>query len=119
MQRQNNGSRFGIIFVITFLALASATLVFAQTTETKTPDVASSVGPNPIGNEAIALTKAEILTDTMGANFGPYTTQVTKAVRQSWYSILPPSVYPPMRKQGKVSIEFVILKPQGSPKTGQ
>jgi TonB family protein len=95
---------------IAVLAFASTSLVFAQTTEAKQPDVSGSVSPNPIGNEAIALTKAEILTDAMGANLGPYITQVTEAVRQNWYSILPPSVYPPMRKQGKLSIEFVILK---------
>jgi len=95
---------------IAVLALASASLVFAQAREAKTPDVASSVGPNRVGSEAIALTNAEILSDTLGANLGPYMTQVSKAVRQSWYSILPPSVYPPTRKQGKLSIEFVILK---------
>jgi TonB family protein len=95
---------------IAVLALASASLVVAQTPEAKTPDVASSVGPNPVGSEAIALTQAEILSDTLGANLGPYMTQVTKTVRQNWYSILPPSVYPPMRKQGKLAIEFVILR---------
>jgi TonB family protein len=95
---------------IAVLALASASLAFGQTTGAKTPDVASSVGPSPIGNEAIAITKAEILTDAIGANLGPYMTQITEAVRRNWNSILPPSVYPPLRKQGKLSIEFVILK---------
>ena len=36
--------------------------------------------------------------------------EVLQVVRQNWYSIMPPSVYPPIRKQGKLSIEFVILK---------
>jgi TonB family protein len=61
-------------------------------------------------NAAKALDQAEILTDTMGVDFGPYLTRVLQVVRQNWYSIMPPSVYPPIRKQGKLSIEFVILK---------
>jgi TonB family protein len=54
--------------------------------------------------------QAEILTDTMGVDFGPYMTRIVKTVRQSWYNVIPPSVYPPVNKQGKVAIEFVIQK---------
>jgi TonB family protein len=57
-----------------------------------------------------ALDQAEILTDTMGVDFGPYLTRITQIVRQNWYSIMPDSVKPPILKQGKLSIEFVILK---------
>jgi TonB family protein len=57
-----------------------------------------------------ALQQAEILTDTMGVDFGPYITRIVQIVRQNWYNILPPSVYPPILKQGKLSIEFVIQK---------
>ncbi len=59
---------------------------------------------------ARALDQAEILTDTMGVDFGPYLTRITQIVRQNWYSLMPPSVYPPILKQGKLAIEFVILK---------
>jgi len=59
---------------------------------------------------AKALDQAEILTDTMGVDFGPYLTRVLQVVRQNWYAIMPESVYPPIRKQGKLAIEFVILK---------
>jgi TonB family protein len=59
---------------------------------------------------AKALDQAEILTDTMGVDFGPYLTRITQIVRQNWYSLMPPSVYPPILKQGKLAIEFVILK---------
>jgi TonB family protein len=57
-----------------------------------------------------ALGPAEILTDTMGVEFGPYLTRVVQVVKQNWYTLMPPSVYPPILKQGKLSIEFVILK---------
>jgi TonB family protein len=57
-----------------------------------------------------ALAPAEILTDTMGVDFGPYLTRVVQVVKANWYSIMPPSVFPPIRKQGKLAIEFSILK---------
>jgi TonB family protein len=56
------------------------------------------------------LDQAEILTDTMGVDFGPYLARITQVVRSNWYHLLPESVYPPIRKQGKLAIEFVILK---------
>jgi TonB family protein len=65
---------------------------------------------SPGRSGAKALDQAEILTDTMGVDFGPYLTRVVAIVKQNWYNIMPPSVYPPIFKQGKVAIEFVILK---------
>jgi TonB family protein len=65
---------------------------------------------SPGRSGAKALDQAEILTDTMGVDFGPYLTRVVQIVKQNWYSIMPPSVYPPIFKQGKLAIEFVILK---------
>ncbi|MGA9354063.1 MAG: TonB family protein [Terriglobales bacterium] len=57
-----------------------------------------------------AMAPAEILTDTLGVDFGPYLTRVVQVVKANWYNIMPPSVYPPIRKQGKLAIEFTILK---------
>ena len=57
-----------------------------------------------------ALAPAEILTDTMGVDFGPYMTRIVQIVKQNWYTLMPPSVYPPIRKQGKLALEFVIMK---------
>jgi TonB family protein len=59
---------------------------------------------------AKALDQAEILTDTLGVDFGPYLTRVVQEVKEHWYQIMPESVYPPIYKQGKLAIEFVILK---------
>jgi TonB family protein len=59
---------------------------------------------------AKAMDQAEILTDTMGVDFGPYLTRITQIVRQNWYHLMPESVGPPIFKQGKLAIEFVILK---------
>jgi TonB family protein len=65
---------------------------------------------SPGRSGAKALDQAEILTDTMGVDFGPYLTQIVQIVKQNWYILMPPSVYPPILKQGKLAIEFVILK---------
>jgi len=106
--------------LVGIVVLATSSVVFAQTTETKPPDVGSSgatksqssatPAPNPCQSGARALDQAEILTDTMGVDFGPYLTRVVQIVKQNWYNLMPPSVYPPRLQQGKLSIEFVILK---------
>ncbi len=65
---------------------------------------------SPGRSGAKALDQAEILTDTMGVDFGPYLARIVAIVKQNWYDLMPPSVYPPIYKQGKLAIEFVILK---------
>jgi hypothetical protein len=52
------------------------------------------------------LAPAEILTDTMGVDFGPYMTRIVQIMKQNWILGLPPSAYPPIFKQGKLRIEF-------------
>jgi outer membrane biosynthesis protein TonB len=65
---------------------------------------------SPGRSGAKALDQAEILTDTMGVDFGPYLTRVVQIVKQNWYTLMPPSVYPPIFMQGKLALEFVIMK---------
>jgi len=52
----------------------------------------------------------EILSDTMGVDFGPYLERVLQDVKQNWYAIIPDVARPPLMKRGKVSIQFAILK---------
>jgi TonB family protein len=52
----------------------------------------------------------DILSDTMGVDFGPYLSRVLSEVKRNWISVLPEEALPPLMKQGKVAIEFVILK---------
>ncbi len=58
---------------------------------------------------------AEILSDTMGVNFGPYMQRVIAATYRSWLPLIPESARPPLDKSGKVGIEFRI-NPDGSVK---
>ena len=52
----------------------------------------------------------EILSDTMGVDFGPYLQRVLHDVRMNWYNLIPEVARPPLMKKGRVSIQFVILK---------
>jgi TonB family protein len=53
---------------------------------------------------------AEILSDTMGVDFGPYMQRVIAATYRSWIPLIPESARPPLNKSGKVGIEFIIAK---------
>lgn len=57
-----------------------------------------------------AVGPLDVLSDTMGVDFGPYLSRVLHDVRENWYRIIPESAQAPMRKKGKVSLEFAILK---------
>jgi outer membrane biosynthesis protein TonB len=49
----------------------------------------------------------EVLTDTMGVDFGPYLNRVLYDVRERWYQLIPESA---SFKRGWVTIDFVIMK---------
>jgi TonB family protein len=63
-----------------------------------------------LGNGASTNGQMEILSDTMGVDFGPYLNRVVQVVRQNWYILIPEVARPPIMKQGKVAIEFAIMK---------
>jgi TonB family protein len=52
----------------------------------------------------------DILSDTMGVDFGPYLARVLHDVRQSWYQLIPEIARAPLMKKGRVAIEFAIMK---------
>jgi TonB family protein len=55
----------------------------------------------------------DVLSDTMGVDFGPYIERVIYDTKRAWYPIIPESARPPLDKQGKVLIRFKIL-PDGT-----
>jgi TonB family protein len=57
----------------------------------------------------------EILSNTMGVNFGPYMRRVIEATYRSWIPIIPESARPPLDKQGRTGVRFKIY-PDGSVK---
>lgn len=52
----------------------------------------------------------DILSDTMGVDFAPYLSRVKQQVQTNWWNIIPEVARPPLMKQGRVVIEFVIMK---------
>ena len=57
-----------------------------------------------------AIGPLDVLSDTMGVDFGPYLSRVLHDVRENWYNLIPEIARAPLMKRGKVSIEFAILK---------
>jgi TonB family protein len=52
----------------------------------------------------------DILSDTMGVDFGPYLSRIRQEIYKHWYAVMPPSAFPPLAKKGIVMIEFAIMK---------
>ena len=52
----------------------------------------------------------DILSDTLGVDFGPYLSRVLEDVRRNWYNLIPEEARSPLFKQGKLAIQFVIDK---------
>ena len=59
---------------------------------------------------AQAVGQLDVLSDTMGVDFGPYLARVLHDVKMNWYNLIPEAARAPLMKKGKVSIEFAILK---------
>jgi TonB family protein len=73
-----------------------------------TPSGDYGLGRTPSGGKI--KSDMDVLSDTMGVDFGPYLSRVVQAVRMNWYTLIPEAAQPPLLKKGKVSIEFAILK---------
>jgi outer membrane biosynthesis protein TonB len=67
-------------------------------------------GLGPGGNSGKVLGNMEVLSDTMGVDFGPYLARVLDNVRRNWYLLIPESARAPIMKKGKLSIIFYIMK---------
>ena len=67
-------------------------------------------GPAPTAQSTNLRNNYDVLSDTMGVDFGPYLNRALAEVREHWYEIIPEEARSPLMKQGKVSIQFVIMK---------
>ena len=67
-------------------------------------------GLSGTGSQAARRSNVDVLSDTMGVNFGPYLSHILRSVRANWYSRIPESARAPLMKKGQVSIQFDILK---------
>jgi len=72
--------------------------------------VGGDYGEGPTPQNTKLHSDLEILSDTMGFDFDPYLRRVIAAIRENWYNIIPEEARAPLRKQGKLTIYFVIQK---------
>lgn len=55
----------------------------------------------------------DVLSDTMGVDFGPYISMIILDTKRAWYPIIPEEARPPIDKQGRVLVRFKIM-PNGT-----
>ncbi|MGH6629336.1 MAG: TonB family protein, partial [Burkholderiales bacterium] len=67
-------------------------------------------GLGPGASQGRVRSEYDVLSDTMGVDFGPYLARVLQSVRTNWYNLIPEVARAPLMKSGKVTIEFAILK---------
>jgi TonB family protein len=72
-------------------------------------------GQNAPSQHSAMAVGPDILSDTLGVDFGPYMRRVIAATYRSWIPIIPESARPPLDKQGRVGVRFKIY-PDGSVK---
>jgi outer membrane biosynthesis protein TonB len=72
-------------------------------------------GQNAPSQHSAMAVGPDILSDTMGVDFGPYMRRVVQATYRSWIPLIPESARPPLDKQGRVGVRFKIY-PDGSVK---
>ena len=59
-----------------------------------------------------ANTGLEVLSDTLGVDFGPYIKRLLLLVKAAWYPLIPEETRPPLNKEGTTLIRFRI-EPDG------
>jgi outer membrane biosynthesis protein TonB len=59
---------------------------------------------------------AEILSDTLGVDFGPYMAHIIRETQHTWDPLVPEAARPPLLKRGIVQIQFIIM-PDGRVKS--
>ncbi len=79
----------------------------AKTAAVAPADGVNNVAPQPAAEKQGGI---EILSDTMGVDFGPYVKRLHYTVQTHWTPLIPASALSPEKKQGFVVIEFSIKK---------
>ena len=52
----------------------------------------------------------EIMSDTLGVDFGPYLQRVLWTIKKNWYNLIPEVARPPIMKRGSLILHFSIMK---------
>lgn len=62
----------------------------------------------PVAHEGLN-TGVDVLSDTMGVDFGPYLKRIIREIYNTWLPLIPEEAQPPLNKQGETLIRFTIL----------
>jgi TonB family protein len=62
----------------------------------------------PVAHQGLN-TGVEVLSDTMGVDFGPYLRRILGDIKRTWLPLIPEEARPPLNKQGQTLIRFTIL----------
>lgn len=60
------------------------------------------------GRNGAGMDGVQILSDTLGTDFGPYIKRLLRILRASWYPLIPEETMPPLNKEGWTLIRFTI-----------
>ena len=66
----------------------------------------------PVAHQGIN-TGVDVLSDTMGVDFGPYLNKLIREIYNNWIPLIPEEARPPLNKSGETLIRFTIL-PNGT-----
>lgn len=67
-------------------------------------------GVGPTQQQTKLRSDYDVLSDTLGVDFGPYLARVLHDIRENWFNLIPEEARAPLMKTGQVSIEFAIQK---------
>jgi TonB family protein len=79
-----------------------------STIDQEPPAVESNEKPHP--EPGANHRPIDILSDTGGVDVHPYLDKIVPLIEVKWRELAPPSAWPPIRKKGKVSVAFRIMK---------
>lgn len=71
---------------------------------------AGDFGAGPLNPNTPLQSDVNVLSDTLGVDFGPYLARVIEDIRRNWYGLIPESVIYPPHVKGKLTLQFVITK---------
>jgi TonB family protein len=93
-------------------SLVAVLVVIAAVAQQQTTGSANtqSAGDKTVGKSIKSVGAVDVLSDTMGVDFGPYLVRAQESIRQNWLRVIPDSARAPEMKKGRVTIEFAIMK---------
>ena len=109
MKKAWRATRGGLLGLTAFFA--SANIHFAQTAphfpQPLSPGETIKSATRAAAATSVSTGPIDILSDTLGTDFGPYLQAAIAKVRQNWYKLIPESAE---MAKGKLAIEFAVLK---------